>query len=140
VRSPTPRGGLDDRQVQRIPTREIEMSRDHHELAGNGVERVSRVPEVFQMAEELTSFVWEGTLMLACQRDRAGEQFFKHGRTPLLGNPPILRLLLMWLWQANCPPRITDRHHRRHITATTTQIIVVPTSRCPSSSCTVRMS
>ena len=39
------------------------------------MERVSRVPEVFQMAEELTSFLWEGTLMLACQGDSAGEQF-----------------------------------------------------------------
>ena len=97
IRGPTPCGGLDDRHVQRIPTRKIEMSRDHDELAGDGVERVARVPEVFQMAEELTSFFWEGTRMLACQRDRAGEQFFKHGRTPLLGNPPILRPYLCGL-------------------------------------------
>ncbi len=125
---PTPRGSLDDRHVQRLPTREIEMSRDHHELAGNGVERVSRVPEVFQMAEELTSFFWEGTLMLARQRDRVGEQFFKHGRTPLLGNPPILCLLLMWPWQTDCHRKSTTAalaatygdHHINHLMWPTT--------------------
>ena len=72
------------------------------------------------MAEELTSFFWEGTLVLACQGDSAGEQFFKHGRTPLLGNPPILCLLLMWPWQTDCPPKINDRRPRHHITAKTT--------------------
>jgi len=71
VRGPTPCGGLDDRHVQRIPTREIEMSRDHHELTGDVVERGAGVPEVFQMAEELASFFWERTLMLARQGDRS---------------------------------------------------------------------
>ena len=120
LRGPTKRDGLDARHVQRIRTRQIERSRDHHQLAGDGVERAAPVSDVLQMAKELTAFFCVGTLPLAGQRDRAGEQFFKHGRTPFLGNPPILLLLLMWPCRNAPPPRIKPIRTRHHITAAAT--------------------
>jgi hypothetical protein len=109
IDGPPARDPFDDSHVHRVLAGQIDVTNDHQQLAGNGAERVSRVPEAFQMVEELTPFFRTGTVSVTRQGDRAGEQFFKHGRPPSLGDPSIVRPV-MWPSQSDFDRNSTNGH------------------------------
>ena len=76
VGGPPPSGGLNHRHVQRLRAGQIEIARDHHELAAHRLEREARVPEVVQMPKELSAFVGEWARAMTRERDRTWKQFF----------------------------------------------------------------
>lgn len=64
IRGPTPRDTFDHGDVHGVLAGQIEVTNDDHQLAGDAVGRVSRIPKAFQMVEELTPFFRETTFAL----------------------------------------------------------------------------
>ncbi len=89
IRGPASSRRRDTCRVEWLRAGKIEPRRDHDQLARDGSERAVCVPEGLQMTEEASPFVWKGTLALARTGDRTFEEFFKHGRTPLMGIRPF---------------------------------------------------